>query len=139
MATNRAKAGGQQGVNGEWYEGGKFLPSKADRAKQAPPALSRGRKAEIEPYVWEERPVDWAMPIWGSVKEFIDHPHLRRTGELRLRTDLEMSGPHWPYDSREVLQRHVDALIDGFRWKLSPQAPEGAGQYLVEGKRDSLR
>lgn len=32
----RAAAGGQVGVNGEWYEGGKFLPSREDRSKQAP-------------------------------------------------------------------------------------------------------
>jgi len=29
----RAKKGGELGVNNEWYEGGKFLPSLEDRPK----------------------------------------------------------------------------------------------------------
>jgi hypothetical protein len=32
----RARAGGETGLNGEWYEGGKFLPSTEDRPKTAP-------------------------------------------------------------------------------------------------------
>ena len=35
----RAKAGGELGINGEWYEGGKFLPNREDRPKTAPPEL----------------------------------------------------------------------------------------------------
>lgn len=56
----RAKAGGEQGINGEWYEGGQFLPSskytvkgehKFDNKKQAQP---KTHKIEIEPYKWVE-------------------------------------------------------------------------------------
>lgn len=32
----RAAAGGETGVNGEFYEGGKFMPSREDRPKTAP-------------------------------------------------------------------------------------------------------
>lgn len=41
MTTNttdqrRAKAGGEYGANGEWYEGGKFIATKEDTIKVAP-------------------------------------------------------------------------------------------------------
>ncbi len=51
MATQaRAKVGGEVGTNGEFYEGGKFLPS-TQKAKGTP--RKKGlRKVEIEPYVW---------------------------------------------------------------------------------------
>jgi len=32
----RAKAGGEYGANGEWYEGGKFIATKEDTIKVAP-------------------------------------------------------------------------------------------------------
>lgn len=51
MEQQRAKAGGEFGVNGEFYEGGKFLPSRDDRSKQAPPErrqLSPEELAEVE-------------------------------------------------------------------------------------------
>lgn len=36
MTQRRAAAGGEFGANGEWYEGGKFIATKADTIKQAP-------------------------------------------------------------------------------------------------------
>ena len=54
--TNRAKAGGEIGVNGERYEGGQFLPSTT-LPKQAPTSRKAGTgKREIAPYVWEVAP-----------------------------------------------------------------------------------
>jgi hypothetical protein len=50
----RAKVGGETGTNGEFYEGGKFLPS-TEKAKGKPKA-TKVRKVEIEPFVWVERP-----------------------------------------------------------------------------------
>jgi len=52
MARDRAKAGGEIGTNGEFYEGGKFLPS-TERAKgTAKKRRAATRKVEIEPRVW---------------------------------------------------------------------------------------
>jgi len=55
--TNRARAGGEIGVNGEHYEGGQFLPSTT-LPKQAPAASRKAGtgKREIAPYVWEAAP-----------------------------------------------------------------------------------
>ena len=54
--TNRAKAGGEIGMNGEHYEGGQFLPSTT-LPNQAPASRKAGTgKREIAPYVWQVAP-----------------------------------------------------------------------------------
>lgn len=50
MSFHRAAKGGQVGVNGEFYEGGKFLPS-TDRPKGKPIPRKVG-KVQVEPFVW---------------------------------------------------------------------------------------
>lgn len=54
MSQQRAKIGGEIGVNGEFYEGGKFLPS-TEKPKGKPVKRGSG-KVEIEPYKWEVAP-----------------------------------------------------------------------------------
>lgn len=51
----RAKKGGEIGTNGEFYEGGKFLPSTTN-PKQSPAAKKapKARKIEIERFKWVE-------------------------------------------------------------------------------------
>jgi hypothetical protein len=133
----RAKAGGEYGVNKEWYEGGKFLPSRADRAKQAPPAYLRGgRRAEIEPGVWAPVPGDWMVPLWQTVKQFVDHQHMRRTGELRVEPSLTF-GPNWGYMPKAEIERRLAALMAGYRWEIVEQAPENAGKLLKEDGHDN--
>lgn len=36
IGQRRARAGGELGANGEWYEGGKFIATQEDRPKTAP-------------------------------------------------------------------------------------------------------
>jgi len=47
----RAKVGGEVGANGEFYEGGKFLNTVADKGK-GKPAKAKARKVQIECGVW---------------------------------------------------------------------------------------
>jgi hypothetical protein len=54
MSQKRAQIGGETGVNGEFYEGGKFLPS-TEKPKGKPAKRGSG-KQEIEPYKWEVAP-----------------------------------------------------------------------------------
>lgn len=73
----RAKAGGEYGVNGDWYEGGKFMPSREDRPKTAPDVRHTltdaelgeiaARKARDEDY--RTRVVAWRD---GRVAQFAD-------------------------------------------------------------------
>ena len=67
-AQPRAQKGGQTGVNGEWYEGGKFLPS-TKRGKKKP---TRGTgKQEIAPYQYEVAP-DGYGSIYKRISAYIN-------------------------------------------------------------------
>ena len=59
----RAKVGGEVGANGEFYEGGKFLNTVADKGK-GKPAKPKARKVQVEPYVWV---VSDRTPIFSMV------------------------------------------------------------------------
>ena len=72
MTKTRAKAGGEVGMNGDFYLGGEFLPStdapkgtysSKDKCKAAT------RKQEIAPYVWEVPPAGmWSLlQTYGQV------------------------------------------------------------------------
>lgn len=55
--NTRAKAGGQIGINGEWYDGGEFLPSSPKTTKgEAKKATNGSGKRQIAPFVWEIPP-----------------------------------------------------------------------------------
>lgn len=69
MATtqNRAKIGGETGTNGEFYEGGKFLPS-TEKPKRDGSRPRRARKVEVEPFVWVTlEPGDDRRPLLSVV------------------------------------------------------------------------
>lgn len=54
--AKRAKAGGELGANGEWYEGGRFINTVPQNAKRYGSHKSKPRKSEVEPYKWEVAP-----------------------------------------------------------------------------------
>lgn len=54
--TKRAKAGGEVGANGEWYEGGKFLNTVPGNRKREGSVKRGSGKQEIAPYTWEVSP-----------------------------------------------------------------------------------
>ena len=66
--NGQAKAGGEIGLNGEFYEGGQFLPSSETTVKGAQkPFISKGKKFEIAPYVWEAAPADDMLSIYDRI------------------------------------------------------------------------
>lgn len=70
MANGRAKKGGERGVNGEFYEGGKFLPSTT-APKRAPAARVRGQGlALVEPGKREIAPVG-KRSIFSKINVFV--------------------------------------------------------------------
>lgn len=54
--TKRAKAGGERGANGEWYEGGKFINTVPENRKREGSAKRGNGKQEIAPFVWQVSP-----------------------------------------------------------------------------------
>ena len=64
----RAAKGGEMGVNGEWYEGGKFI-ANTERPKRHGSDRPTGRQ-EVAPFQWEQPPFDGARSIyaqWGQL------------------------------------------------------------------------
>jgi hypothetical protein len=70
MHMGHAKKGGEVGLNGEFYEGGKFLPS-TEAAKKAPVKYPSGGKVEVAPYIWGARPADGLQPLWNQFRSGI--------------------------------------------------------------------
>ncbi len=78
MSNGRARKGGEIGVNGEFYEGGTFLPStdlpKRPASKSGKP--TGAKKEQIAPYRWEVAPADGMRSIFtalsGTVCKYVN-------------------------------------------------------------------
>jgi hypothetical protein len=71
MAAGHAQKGGEYGVNGEFYQGGQFLPESEDTIKGAQKIIVRqGTKKEIAPYTWDNAPADNMLSIYDRVNHF---------------------------------------------------------------------
>lgn len=64
----KAVKGGEVGVNGEFYKGGRFLPNNPDRAKVEGSAPRKARKIEIEPYKWIAAPAGF-VALFGMLDQ----------------------------------------------------------------------
>lgn len=68
----RAKKGGEYGANGEFYQGGEFLPSSAFTVKGEFSSNRKAqqwkpRKMEIAPYKWELQPEENSISIYATI------------------------------------------------------------------------
>lgn len=112
---NRAPKGGTVGVNGEFYEGGKFLPS-TQRAKSKPP--KKTGKREIEPYKWEKQPTPEHESIWTKISGFCQYDE---AGNLVPNQALCVDQENYFYPGyASIAVKKLDALIalfnSGNRW-----------------------
>jgi hypothetical protein len=108
MNTNQARAtrGGQAGVNGEWYEGGKFLPTtEKPKGKKT---RGTGRQ-EIEPYVWVA-----AEGRQSLYRQFAGLFGMVRDGVAILKT-IDQSLAYYR-TTREQAQNMIDRYNVGERW-----------------------
>jgi len=68
MDKLRAKKGGEYGANGDFYKGGTFINTVADRPKGRTQSRRKKRKKiEIAPYVWEFPPTEKAVSLWSQL------------------------------------------------------------------------
>jgi hypothetical protein len=114
--TRRAKAGGELGANGEWYEGGKFINTVKENAKRHGSRPKQASKQQIAPYQWEVGPAGsrslytqfagaWgrvengvAVFAYGSDTDRLDHvlAYCGRTkAEGQVMLDRWNSGERW--------------------------------------------
>lgn len=97
----RAKPGGERGLNGEWYNGGQFMPASAFTIKGAMKvgAGKRTKKQQlVEPGTLAETP-DGKQSIYSALKEFVAEDG----NKLRLK-DLppEAFDAHFRYGKPEA-------------------------------------
>jgi hypothetical protein len=96
----KANKGGEVGVNGEFYKGGRFLPNNPDRAKVEGSAPRKARKIEIEPFNWVAAPAGF-VALFGMLDQraaydrvantfgAVDENYLRHTCRTMTATELE--------------------------------------------------
>ncbi len=82
--TKRAKAGGEYGANGEWYEGGKFINTVPEQPKRIGSGPKATGKQEIAPYVWEVAPAEGMRSLYNRFSGVFG---VVRNGIAELRAD----------------------------------------------------
>jgi hypothetical protein len=117
MTNGKARAGGQYGRNGEFYQGGQFLPSsertiKGEFGNSSKTKKARVRRVEIAPREWAEAP-EGKRSIWKTVAgTFAKYDW--DTGNLVLNTNAQMLTY---FDTTEAeVQDLVDRWNAGERW-----------------------
>jgi len=129
MSETRASAGGQIGLNGEFYKGGQFLPSSKDTVKGAQkPTVKKGTKKEVAPYVWRPAPADDMLSIYDRIRSHVitnknDCKYVKGEGFVGLQLTRRLSskssiGTEMMDDP--IFVEHVDRLVEmfnnGARW-----------------------
>lgn len=114
----RAKAGGEFGANGEFYEGGKFINTIPKNSKRLGSKPKTERKAQIEPYVWVVAP-DEKRSIFTAISGIYAQVSKSESGQwiATLRTDdrLETTCRYYGV-TVENASELVDRFNAGERW-----------------------
>lgn len=111
---SRAKKGGERGVNGEWYEGGKFLPST--QAPKRAPQRGRGTGGVLVEPGKLDVPPDGLRAIYTLIREFVEPDG---HGGVRIQDRFTADHPaiaHYWNGNRAELQGLVDRFNRGDRW-----------------------
>ena len=103
----RAKVGGEYGVNGEWYEGGKWI-ANTEHAKKLGSRKPTG-KQEIAPFVWEV-PEEGMRAIYSR---FSGTWESDKAGMMKCRN---LPVDYWGIEYLEQSQQMADRWNNGERW-----------------------
>lgn len=144
MSNGQAKAGGEIGVNGEFYDGGQFLPSSPSTVKGSQRAtISKGKKFEVAPYVWEPAPADDMLSIYDRINrgctdnrrecsfvkgqgftgfKFTGIFRTKIGGKYDVKTDTWEELPV-PQDRVEFLENMIERFNNGERWFALSEDP----------------
>jgi len=103
--NTRAKSGGQIGANGEWYNGGEFLPSSEKTVKgemKKSPAKKGTGKRQIAPFVWEVAPEGM-----GSIYQRYSQVWKMENGKMEVFKGLnrEYYGEKFLAEAQEMAER----------------------------------
>lgn len=112
MMTKRAARGGEIGTNGEFYEGGKFLPSTEQPKRKGSRPKPAGKR-EIEPFVWVVPPAEGLRSIFADMAgTFAKYDHASKTLTFAASDQtLRFYG-----ESRERCEALIARFNAGERW-----------------------
>jgi len=113
----RARAGGERGINGEWYDGGQFMPASAYTIKGAHKAdggdKAAGRRVLVEPGKVAPIP-DGKRAIFSRLSEFVD---VDAGGRLTLDENKpDAAFDHYFDGGRAEARDLVRRYNEGQRW-----------------------
>jgi hypothetical protein len=108
---SRAKAGGEFGANGEWYEGGKFINTVPENAKRQGKSRKPAGKQEYENYKWALAPQEGMRAIFPMLSG-IEMPN--RSGGYIFNTNLR--GDYATPEAIERRQSLIAKFNGGQRW-----------------------
>lgn len=121
----RATKGGQYGKNGEWYDGGQFLPGSENtikgefnRAKVQP--QNAPRKQEVAPYKYEisDRPAIW--PKVQIAARFHKTGYSKETGAqgwLEFNEDFNWQAMGWTQEAVKETKELINRWNNGERYQ----------------------
>lgn len=125
MTETRAKVGGQYGKNGEWYEGGQFLPSsetteKGQNSRAKVAGQDKPRKQEIAPYKWviSEKTAIWPKVGVGAYTKFTKTGYSKENGAEGYLETVETTN-FWmttPAEMQNEIRELVNRWNNGERW-----------------------
>jgi len=139
--SGQAKAGGEWGVNGEWYRGGQFMPASARTVKgeyKASYTAGTGRQLIA--------PGEFAVPPAGGLSIFSGIRSLVKYGDDGVLSPINNKLAIKSYGGMKQLKRKIDLYNKGIRFvdesnnPISPAGAvaEGQSQYkAMEGKEVS--
>jgi len=115
MTHSRAKAGGEFGANGEWYEGGKFINTVAENAKRAAKEAKKAtRKQEVENYKWEIAPIAGQRALYPMLSGMEISNRDRVNPQFTFNPDLR--GDLATAEYIAVRKARIAAFNAGERW-----------------------
>lgn len=112
---SRAKAGGELGANGEWYEGGKFIATTDHAKKLGSQKKKATGKQQVEQGIWELAPMEGLRAIYPQLAG-VEIP-VREAGKIvAFKFNPDLRGEY--ISSESIAKRHsmISAFNTGARW-----------------------
>ena len=115
VAQKRAPKGGAYGVNGEWYEGGKFIAT-VNNPKRHTISKKAGGKVEIAPYEWIKRAdlPEGFSTIYKPVSTYIDWNEYRKNETVQADKSALQGLRNMYGDSAEKEIDKINTLIEAY-------------------------
>jgi hypothetical protein len=116
MAHTRAMKGGEYGVNGDFYQGGEFLPSSPETVKgEFKTTKVKGKKAskhQYEPYKWDYAPEGKT----NSIYELFTGIFGKQDNSGKMIVTCSDQTLNYFGKTREEVNQLADMYNNGIRW-----------------------